>query len=47
MDYTVRVLTVSMALLLLGCGIWANLTNGSLTEMRGVWVSHAMRGAAS
>jgi hypothetical protein len=44
MNYTVKVLMVSTTLLLLGCGIWANVGDASLSEMRGAWITQAMRG---
>jgi hypothetical protein len=38
-----QVLGLSIALLLLGSGVWANVGSGSLSQNRGAWVSHAMR----
>jgi len=46
MKYTIRVLMTSVALLLFGCGIWANVRSTPLSEMRGLWVTQAMRGMA-
>lgn len=46
MRYASRVLLTSLALLLLGCGIWANVSHAPLSEMRGLWVTQAMRGMA-
>jgi hypothetical protein len=34
---------LSIALLLFGVGVWANLDGGSLSQNRGAWVSHAIR----
>jgi hypothetical protein len=34
------------ALLLISGGIWANLAKTALPEMRGLWVTQAMRGMA-
>ena len=36
-----QVLGVSIALLLLGSGVWANLSVGSLSQNTGAWVSHS------
>jgi hypothetical protein len=38
-----QVLGLSLALLLLGSGIWANLGGGSLSQNKGAWVSYAFR----
>jgi len=46
MAFMTRVLVTSLALLLLGGGIWANVTKAPLSEMRGLWVTQAMRGFA-
>ena len=35
------VLGVSVALLLLGSGVWASLSGGSLSQNTGAWVSHS------
>jgi len=32
---------VSVALLLFGSGVWANLSVGSLSQNTGAWVSHS------
>jgi hypothetical protein len=34
---------VSVAILLLGSGVWANVEEGSLSQNRGAWVSHATK----
>jgi len=44
MQHAVRVLATSAALMLLGCGLWANVSNAPFPEMRGLWVTQAMRG---
>jgi hypothetical protein len=36
-----QILGLCLALLLLGSGIWANVSGGSLSQNRGAWVSHA------
>jgi hypothetical protein len=38
-----KLLGLSLALLLLGSGIWANVGSGSFSENKGAWVSHANR----
>jgi hypothetical protein len=38
-----QILGLSLALLLFGSGIWANLGGGSLSQNKGAWVSHANR----
>jgi hypothetical protein len=38
-----QILGLSLALLLLGSGIWANVSGGSLSQNKGAWVSHASR----
>jgi hypothetical protein len=38
-----QILGLSLALLLFGGGIWANVSGGSLSQDRGAWVSHANR----
>jgi hypothetical protein len=38
------ILGLSLALLLLGSGIWANVSgSGSLSQSKGAWVSYALR----
>jgi hypothetical protein len=32
---------LSVAMLLLGTGVWANVGNGSLSHNTGAWVSHS------
>jgi hypothetical protein len=44
MNYTTKFLMISTALLLLGCGMWANISDGPLSDVRGAWVTQAMRG---
>jgi hypothetical protein len=46
MRYVIRVLVTSAALLLLASGIWANIVKTPLSEMRGLWITQAMRGMA-
>jgi hypothetical protein len=42
MNWTwLQVLGLSVALLLLGSGVWANIGGGSLSQNKGAWVSHA------
>jgi hypothetical protein len=38
-----RILGLSLALLLFGSGIWANVGGGSLSQNNGAWMSHANR----
>ena len=38
-----QMLGLSIALLLFGSGVWANVGNSSLSQNRGAWVSHAIR----
>jgi len=39
-----QILGLSLALLLFGSGIWANVSGGgSLTQNKGAWVSHTSR----
>ena len=38
-----QILGLSLALLLLGGGIWANVGGGSLSQNKGAWVSYAFR----
>jgi len=39
-----QILGLSLALLLFGSGIWANVSGGGpLTQNKGAWVSHASR----
>jgi hypothetical protein len=38
-----QLLGVSLALLLFGSGIWANVGGGSLSQNKGAWVSHTNR----
>jgi len=44
MGYFGRLVFATVAILLLGSGIWANLGKTRLPEMRGMWVTQAMRG---
>jgi hypothetical protein len=34
---------LSVAMLLLGSGVWANVGDGSLSQHKGAWVSHAVK----
>ena len=34
---------LSVAVLLLGSGVWANVGKGSLSQNKGAWVSHAVK----
>jgi hypothetical protein len=36
------VLGLSVALLLFGSGVWANVSGGSLVQNKGAWVAHAI-----
>jgi hypothetical protein len=45
MAYLGRLTIVTAAIFLLGSAIWANLTKAPMSEMRGAWVSQAMRGS--
>jgi hypothetical protein len=38
-----QMLGLSIALLLFGSGVWANVGSGSLSQNRDAWVSHAIR----
>ena len=38
-----QILGLSVALLLFGSGIWANVGGGSLSQNKGAWVSHAIQ----
>ena len=38
-----QILGLSLALLLFGGGMWANVSGGSLSQNKGAWVSHASR----
>jgi hypothetical protein len=38
-----QMLGLSIALLLFGSGLWANVDSGSLSQSKGAWVSHAIR----
>jgi hypothetical protein len=44
MTYWARLMLTTTAVFLFGCAIWANMTNAPLSEMRGSWVTQAMRG---
>lgn len=46
MSYLGRLTFATTALLLIGGGIWANVVRTPLPEMRGLWVTQAMRGMA-
>jgi hypothetical protein len=37
------ILGLSLALLLFGSGIWANVNGGSLSQNKGAWVSYGFR----
>jgi hypothetical protein len=36
-----QILGLSVALLLFGSGVWANLAGGSLSQDKGAWISHS------
>jgi hypothetical protein len=36
-----QILGLSVALLLIGSGVWANIGGGSLSQDQGAWVSHS------
>jgi hypothetical protein len=38
-----QILGLSLALLLFGSGIWANVSDGSLSSYKGAWASHVSR----
>jgi hypothetical protein len=38
-----QILGLSVALLLFGSGIWANVGGGSLSQNKGAWVSRAIQ----
>jgi hypothetical protein len=38
-----QILGLSLALLLFGSGVWANVSGSSLSQNKGAWVSHASR----
>jgi hypothetical protein len=38
-----QILGLSLALLLFGSGIWANVGGGPLSQNKGAWVSHAIQ----
>jgi hypothetical protein len=38
-----QILGLSLALLLFGSGVWANIGGGALSQNNGAWVSHANR----
>jgi hypothetical protein len=44
LSYLGRLTLATVAVLLLGSGIWANVGKTPLSEMRGMWVTQAMRG---
>ncbi len=46
MSYLGRLTFATAAILLIGGGIWANTVKSPLSEVRGVWVTQAMRGMA-
>ncbi|WJR80026.1 hypothetical protein [Bradyrhizobium sp. NP1] len=45
MAYVGRLAIVTAVILLLGSAIWANFTKAPMSEMRGAWISQAMRGS--
>ena len=38
-----QILGLSLAILLFGSGIWANVSGGSLSQNTGAWITHASR----
>jgi hypothetical protein len=46
MTYLGKLTFATAAILLISGGIWANLAKTTLPQMRGVWVTQAMRGMA-
>ena len=46
MSWLGKLVFATTAILLIGGGIWANVVKTPLSEMRGVWVTQAMRGMA-
>ena len=39
----IKIFGLSLALLLLGSGVWANVSGNSLSQNKGAWVSHIGR----
>lgn len=46
MHYWSKLTLATITLFLLGSAIWANVTSAPMSEMRGAWVTQAMRGMA-
>ena len=46
MSYYGRLCLATAVIFLMGSGIWANLGKAPLSDMRGLWVTQAMRGMA-
>ena len=46
MRYLGKLTLATTAMLLIGFGIWANMVRTPLPELRGLWVTQAMRGMA-
>ena len=44
MTVIIRLLVASTAFLLFSCAIVANVTDTPMSQMRGLWVTQAMRG---
>jgi hypothetical protein len=44
MSYWPRLLLAAIGVALFGCAVWANMTRAPMSEMRGAWVTQAMRG---
>jgi hypothetical protein len=43
MEYWARLTLAIAAILLFACGLWANMGNAPMSEMKGAWVTQAMR----
>lgn len=46
MHYWSKLALATVTAFLLGSAIWANVTSAPMSEMRGAWVTQAMRGMA-
>lgn len=44
MKYLARLTIATAAIFLFACGLWANMGNAPMSEMKGAWVTQAMRG---
>jgi hypothetical protein len=46
MRYVTRLLIATLALLLWGAALWANIGSPYHSELRGAWIKYTMRGPA-